>query len=752
MRDASTENAAAAEWSLAAVQKLLWNRRWLVAAVAAEVFLVTGLVTVLRTPLFEASARLVIERSTPKVLQGEDVLPTLWNESDIQRFYQTQYLLLKDPAVLRRALERHRVREALLGAVARRQNRDAGDERPPDDAALCSYIRSGLRVEQIEYSNMVRVAFRDPSADLAANVVNAVVESYRDFFVDAGLEPRRDASQFLKQAIEDTQAEVMDLDAQLARARRRFTTVVPGAGAEMGKTRLESIDAELTTAKAGLAKSEARLNAYTSAPPDGVEGVRNNPQVARFRESLAELKKEQADIAGRVGPDWPRLRELSAAVAQTERNLELEQERVHQQMLQAARADVEQERQNVARLGALLEDELRKTADSQAESTDYEKQRQTYEQKKQALDRLLARREEVALSADLRKVVERQVTILEEARPPLSPATPRTRLNLALGLAFGLFLGVAAAFVAEALDNKIRTGQQLAELSRLPLLGSIPRLEGPPRPRLIFSRRQSGAGPVMAARHHDIEEAFRALRSALLLAKAGRPPQVVVVSSALPGEGKSTIVANLGRTLGAFGHKTVVIDCDLRHPRLHHLFGAAPERGLTNVLASSVPVGDVLLETPYDRLSLVPGGPCPPDPATLLDPARLRQMLRDLQERGFEFALIDTPPLLVFADAYNLVPAVDGMIVIARAQSTPKDALRHMLESLRKVQAPLTGVVLNGEVTAERSGSYYRYYHYRRGYYRGAAETRAGSGEVAAPEAGADPNAKTAGGRPPAAG
>lgn len=733
MHEGSPDPTAAAEWSLAAVQKLLWARRWLIAAVAAEVFVITGLVTVLRTPLYDASARLVIERSAPKVLQGEDVLPTLWSESDIQRFYQTQYLLLKDPALLRQALDRHGVRGALQAALARQQKRAEGDERAPGDATLASYIRGGLRVEQIEYSNMVRVSFRDPSPEVAANVVNAVVETYRDFFVNSGLDARRGASQFLKKAIEDAQVEVMDLDASLGQARRQFTTVMPGGGVEMGKTRLESIDAELTQAKAGLAKSEARLNAYGSAPPDGVDGVRNNTQVARFRESLAELKKEQADLAGRVGPDWPRQQELQAAVTETERNLAQEVQRVYQQVLQVARADVEQNRQSVERLGALFEQELRRTADSQAGSSDYERLRQAYEQKRQSLDRLLARREDVTVSAGLKDVVERQVSIIEAARAPERPASPRTRLNLMLGLAFGLFLGVAAAFVAEALDNKVRTGQQLADISRLPLLGSIPRLEGPARPRLIFSRDRRASAPVMAARHHDIEEAFRALRSALLLAKAGRPPQVLMVSSAVPGEGKSTIVGNLGRTLAAFGCRTVLIDCDLRHPRLHRLFDLQPERGLTNVLASSVPVSEVLLKTPYDGLHLVPGGPCPPDPATLLDPGRLRQMIAELQGSGFEFALIDTPPLLVFADAFNLVPAVEGVIAIARAQSTPKDALRQMLDALRKVQAPLIGVVLNGEVTAERSGSYYRYYHYRRGYYRRAAESRPPEGQPPAP-------------------
>jgi len=191
--DAAGRSSAAAEWSLAAVQKLLWSRRWLVIAIAAEVFLITALVTILRTPLYEASARVVIERSTPKVLQGEDVVPTAWNEFEIMRFYQTQYLLIKDPALLRDALDRRGARERLLAGLAPRRARGVDDEQPPDDATLAGIIRADLKTEQVEYSNLVRVSFRHPSPETAAAVVNAVVEAYRDHFVNSGIDARKGA-------------------------------------------------------------------------------------------------------------------------------------------------------------------------------------------------------------------------------------------------------------------------------------------------------------------------------------------------------------------------------------------------------------------------------------------------------------------------------------------------------------------------------------------------------------------------------
>ncbi len=739
MRDVSEAGAAApgaSDWSLAAVQKLLWSRRWLILAIAAEVFVIVGLVTFLKTPLYESSARLVIERSTPKVLQGEDVVPTVWNEFEIQRFYQTQYLLLKDASLLKKALDVGDIRPALVRTLAPRARDGEGDAAVPDDAKLAAYVRENLKVEQVEYSNMVKVAFRHPDPQVAADVVNAVVETYREYFVNSGLDARKGATSFLQQQIEKAQAEVVDAERQLSVERKKFTTMLPTGATEMGRERLQSVDAELTQAKARLAKAEARLVAYQNAPPGGIDEVRNNPQVLRYREGLAELEKEAAELEGRVGSGWPRLRELKTAIEETRGNLVDEEKRLHRQVVQTATAMADQERKAVQRLSDLLTAELARTADVQSTSGEFDKVRQEYEQKRAALNSLLARRDEVALSAEMKGVVERQVAVLDRAVAAERPAVPRTKLNLALGLAFGLFLGVAAAFLAEALDNKVRSSAQLGELTRLPLLGSIPRLEGPARPRLIFSRRKGAVAPVIAAKHHDVEEAFRALRSALLLSQPGHPPNVLLVTSALPGEGKSTVASNLGRTLASFGHKTVLLDCDLRHPRLHRVFKVKPVRGITNVLASSMPVADVVCATPYENLWFVPGGPCPPDPATLLDADRVRHIAQDLVAQGFEFVIIDTPPVMVFADTFSLVPAIEGVILVARAHSTPKEALRQTLEGLRKVKAPILGAVLNGEITEEHGSSYYRYYHYRRGYYRKAAEARADEALAAAGEKG----------------
>lgn len=737
------------DWQLNSVGRLIWGRRWVVLLVAAEVFVVTGLVTFLRTPLYEASARVQIERSTPKVTQAEDINAPVWNEFEIQRFYQTQYLLLRDPAVLRAALDRYEVRKALTETLAPSEERTDETTLPNDDA-LASYVRGALRVEQLEYSNVVSVSFRHPSPAVAAAVINAVVDSYREFFVRNALSSRLDAKSFLSDQVAGAQAEVKQLEQELAEMRGSLESVIPATGAEVGKSRLESVDATLTQSKMARAQAETRVAALERSKPSSLPEVRGNPQVIRYQEHLAGLRRELAELEGKVGPAWPRLKELRSAAAETEATLEREMTRVHGAALQEARIALERANREVGKLDALLRDELRDTATQQRSAVDYHRKNDEYLQKKTSLDQLLAREQELKIGANLEEILRQQVSVIDQAKPPKVPAVPNVRVNLVLGLVFGLFLGVAAAFLADALDNKVRGAAQLQELTRLPLLGAIPRVAGKERPRLVFSRDRSagrgkGPSPVMAAQQHDAEEAFRALRSALLLAKAGSPARSLMVTSALPGEGKSTVSANIGRTLAMFGHKTALIDADLRHPRLHRVFKLSPGVGLTNLLVGSAEIEQVIQPTRYPGLALIAGGPCPPDPATLLDEKRIAALVTQLHDRhGFEFVIIDTPPTLVFADAFNIVRSVEGVVLVARALVTPKDAIRQAADALRKLGAPLLGTVLNGEVSEDHSGSYYRYYHYRYGYYQKRAQREADALSDSPLDTGTPPDRRTA--------
>ena len=353
--------ASSVEWDLRAIQSLLWRRRRLVLAGAGQVFLITALITFLRTPLYEASARVLIERSTPKVLEGEDVVPKVWGEYEVARFYATQYLLLKDPRVIGQALDdsEYRIREQLLSSFEAARS---DPEAPlPDDEDLTKYIRGNIKVEQKEYSNVVEVSFRHPSPVVAADVVNAVTNAYQDFFVqEIGLAPRKRASQFLREAIDESTAEVLELEKELEKQTRQSNTAVATSEAEMGRSRLEKLDATLTEAKARLAKAEARLQAYQGASPAGLEQVHDDPRVQKYRTELAQLQREMAEFSGKVGSSWPRVRELRSAIREVEADLRRQQQEVYREVVETAKSDVAVAREDRQRLARLYEHEQEK--------------------------------------------------------------------------------------------------------------------------------------------------------------------------------------------------------------------------------------------------------------------------------------------------------------------------------------------------------------------------------------------------------
>ena len=698
-------------WTIPAAWRIVRQRHRLALALAAGCFFMVALVTFLVTPQYRASAHVLIERATPNVLDSEDVVPTVRNDFEIKRFYETQYALLRDTVVLRAALDRHGIRESLSRTI---HPEDAEDGEPlPDDERICEWLESRLDIGQKKQSNIITISFLHPSPHVAADVVNAVVESYRDLFVTSGIDARRDASQFLNERIEEAQADVLSLQRVLARQRTRGGEAIPAGEAEMNSARLSSLDESLTEAKTRRAAAEARVQVLSAAEPLDVPEIRENARVSWYYEQLAGLQKERAELEGRFGAAWPRLIELAASIEEVQATLSGELESLYEQSLGSAGMELGLARQNEQRLARLLAAELSSASDDEVNAADHEALRNQYEQKRAALNRLLQRREDVALSVDLENILTRQVTVLETASPPKRPAQPKVVQNLLVGLLFGLFLGVSATFAAEAIDNKIRSSTQLVEISDLPLLASIPRVDRPPKPRLIYSRRRPRPSPRMLVGQRELDEAFRALRSTLMLAQPGGAPRSLLVTSAIPSEGKSTVASRLAHTLAAFGQRVVLIDADLRRPQLHRLFRTPSDRGLTNALVSpGEDVGTLVQPTRFENLYVLPVGPRPPDPATLIDGARFSSIIDELTSRlGFECVIIDTPPVLVFSDVYSIAPVVERSILVARSMHTPKDALRQAIEALRKVNARLTGVVFNGAVFDQRAGAYYRYYH-----------------------------------------
>jgi polysaccharide biosynthesis transport protein len=293
------------------------------------------------------------------------------------------------------------------------------------------------------------------------------------------------------------------------------------------------------------------------------------------------------------------------------------------------------------------------------------------------------------------------ISIVDPAVPQRGPISPNTTMNVLMAAAFGLALAVGAALLLEYLDDTVKTREDVERVLGTAVLGSIAGM--PPA-------KQTSDGLVAAtAPSSTFAEAYRVLRTNVQFADLNNPATSILITSASPQEGKSTTVANLGVSLAQAGRQVIVVDADLRRPRLHTLFGLTNVKGLSNLLLLEDPVPDEFLQkTDVDGLRLLASGPIPPNPAELLGSPRMKKVVALLKQSA-DVVLYDSPPVLAVADAAILASRVGESVLVAQAGLIRSDVARHARDTLTKSGAKLLGVVLN-RVAPEKGLTYYAYY------------------------------------------
>jgi capsular exopolysaccharide synthesis family protein len=308
------------------------------------------------------------------------------------------------------------------------------------------------------------------------------------------------------------------------------------------------------------------------------------------------------------------------------------------------------------------------------------------------------------------------IQILDRAQPPTIPARPRKLFNIGVSGLVGLLLGVLLSLFIEYLDNTVKSTEDVDRLLGLPSLGVVPALESLEKksrlalPRLNGSKQQ--AHPILIVDDHhrsSFAEAFRSLRTSVLLSNAERPPRTILFTSSSPGEGKTTTAVNMALSLAQTGARVIVVDGDLRKPGLHKMFGMKNQPGLSTYLTRAIDLPTVVDHNRFENLSVIPSGPIPPNPSELLSSSKMREAVKLLSQQ-YDFVVIDSPPIST-PDALILSTLVDGVIMVIRCGQTPRDLVHRAKQSLDDVNAKIFGVVLN-RVDVNQDGYYYYYYRY----------------------------------------
>ena len=592
---------------------------------------------------------------------------------------------------------------------------------PRDRIALINSIKGGLAVKAVLGTQMVDIRFRNQDPRFATEVVNRLVETYIDMDLRSKFDRTMHVSAWLQKQLEDLQKQAADAQQRLADYQREHNIVGTDETSNLTMQTLGQISGDLEAAEADRIVKEARMRDFGAQDADLVSLTGDDPEVASTRAQLKELQTQRAELSLKFGERHPRMQELNEQIEKVQARLNSEVGLARRQIRNEYDSSLQLETQLRHRLDAQKEEAYRLNEDV----AQYAILRHEAELNRDLYDALQMRLKEASVTAGLSAT---DITVIDPAQVPFIPVAPKKTASMLIGLIGGLLAGFLVAFMIESIDDRVQTSDEVESASLLASLATIPHIADAPGKH---KEEEDSAFISTPARMRQLislhspkslaGEAYRGLRSSLLLSSIDRPPRVIVITSAFPGEGKTTTAVNCAITLAQRGERVLLVDADLRRGSLDRVFGLEDRSfGLSTVLSRPNELNAIASPVPeLPNLFILPTGPRPPNPAEMLSSHRMEEQLRQWMQ-DYDRVVLDTAPVLAVSDTQAMASLADTVVLVVRAGFTRKRALIRARDLLWRINAPVAGVVVN-DVDMRMENFYtYRYgmygYHYGYGY------------------------------------
>ncbi|MCI0402795.1 MAG: polysaccharide biosynthesis tyrosine autokinase [Acidobacteria bacterium] len=683
-------------------------------------FVLTTVLTVaivsLRKPkIYEAMVRVAIDRESPTALIKESTVPT--DPWSFQDYLRTQLRVLESDTLALQTINGLRLDrepefrldqgEAVqaTGALPQEKLLD-----PADESRLIGQFQGNLRVAALPNSWLIEIRYYSRDPQLAARVANAHANNFIEHNFRTRYEATMKASEWLTDQLRELRSQVESAEVKLVDFERTNNLVSIDGRQNVLTQRLSDLNHELSLAEADRVQKES---AYRQAATGQDAAVLHDSHTERLQEKLSELQAQQAEARPQFGPQHPRMQKLEEQIKEVEG--QLAKQRV---LIQARRKDDYQAAlKREALLRDLVEKQKKEVNELNQRLIEYNILRREVTTTKQLYDSLQQQLNEAGISVGLRSS---NIRVVDPARVPLGPYSPNVLFNVLLAFLLSTPVGIALAFFREYLDNTIKTPDEIERHTGLPTMALVPLAEhAGGHKKLLPAPSPAGGGhsEVALATYEQpqssLAEAFRSLRTAVLLSFPERPPRLLLITSGQPSDGKTATAINLAVALAQRGSKVVLVEADLRKPSAQKLLRTSGSPGLSLFLSGAQQRNGLVVPTSVPNLHFIPAGPIPPNPAELLSSGRMKQLLSELSQE-YEHVVLDSPPLLSITDATVLSVQVDGVILVVRFGKTTREVVRHMRQMLANVNARVLGVVLNG--VALNSVDYYYYYYSYYGY------------------------------------
>ena len=689
---------------------ILRRHRWKMAAFVATCVLVTAVVSARLQPIYESTATVDVDRQAPSEVVGEDSTRTN-SPTDADQFLATQVRLIQSDAVLRPVAEQFHLldSEQQLKGISPEE----AQERARAPVAL-----NRLKVTRPPNTYLLLISYRSPDPALAANVANAIANSYLTHSYEIRIRSSASLSTFMEKQIDELKAKMEKSGMDLAQFEKDLDVINPEEKTNILSARLLQLNTEYTTAQADRVSKEAAWNAMKSGSLEAAQVSSQGQDLAKLSDSLNQARQRFALVKSTYGSTHPEYRKAADELAEVQKEFDSARGNI------ADRIGVEyREALNREQMLQKAVAETKADWDSlNSRSFEYQQLKREADDDKTLYDELIRKIREADINAGFQN---NNIRIADLARPPLHPVFPNIKLNLILAFLFSTLLAVAAALLYDTLDTTLRDPKEASRFLGTDVIGTMPIDRH--AAQLLKNAATVPAAAIVAqtARNEkrkgyyrstsDFEESVRTIRNTILLSDFEGRLRSIMLTSAGPGEGKSTIAAHLAIANADRGKKTLLIDGDLRRPSIHAKFGLTPREGLSNVLTGEMPWQDVIVSVEgRPNLRILPAGPGSHRAADLMGP-RLATLLDEFAKE-YDLAILDSPPLLGFAECLQMATAADGVLIISQAGETRRKAVAEVISVLNRVRANIVGVVLN-QVSQNTSADGYSYYgYYRYGY------------------------------------
>jgi succinoglycan biosynthesis transport protein ExoP len=709
--------------------KIVSKRRQTVFTFFGVVFAISLIVTFSATPMYMASAKVLIEKSQPGNLGPAN----MYYESYDPDFYETQYQLIRSVSVAQKVTKMLSLDKSyesyfkedkkgfnIIGGtidwfkgvfqvilnvtgITRPEpvapvKKDSEKEIEAKVNAIAKTISASIMVTPIKNSKLVNIGYMSSNPEFSALIVNTVAKAYIEDLLDMKMGSSRNAMRWLTEKADEERAKLDKSEKALQEYQRTKDIVTLENRIAMVPEKLSEVATKIAVSESKRKELESLYNKVKEVMrnPDKAEtipAIASDPTIQSLRAQIFKAEQNIGDMSKKFGQKHPAMITALADLKVLREKREQEIRRV----VESVRNEYELARANEENFRKMASQTKSETLTLNEKFIQYEALKRETETSKQLFDAIIKKIKEQDITQDIRTV---DVWVVEKAEVPKSAAKPNKAHDVLLGLVIGLMGGIGVAFFVEYLDNTVKSTEDVETRLGVPVLGVI---------SLLKSGEKSMEEILLKEPHSVFAESYKVLRTAILLSSAVTPPKNVLVTSPSPGEGKTVTSVNLAMTIAQGAHRVLLIDSDLRKPRVHKIFGLDNSKGLSTYLAGASDM-NIISKGVVPNLSIIPSGPIPPNPSELLSSGKMYDLMRALNEK-FDIIIWDAAPLLTVTDSLVLSKLLDGTIIVTRAGQTTYESVSRALKSLNDIEAQFLGVVING-LHIRKNEYYYRYYNY----------------------------------------